>query len=144
MTDMFKSFGNYLPLINSAITMICLINKPYYCVIFILLLVINYWLNNVLKNQIKEERPTKECDDEEYKETYGMPSKHAQIAVFSLVYLYLFGGKRESTVLFELFIVLLVMFHRVYYREHTVKQVVAGGLFGAIIAFLSGGLFTQN
>ena len=62
MTDMFKSFGNYLPLINSAITMICLINKPYYCVIFILLLVINYWVNVILKNQIKEERPNKECD----------------------------------------------------------------------------------
>jgi len=75
--------------------------------------------------------------------SYGMPSGHAQNAVFFSTYVILNLVDNKETILVKYFGIVLfiylavfIMYSRVYLRCHTVQQVIVGGLIGAILGTL--------
>jgi hypothetical protein len=61
-----------------------------------------------------------------------MPSGHAQITTFALVYSYLLSGQRlyESIALFA-----ITILQRYVYKNHTLAQLFAGSLLGLLTAY---------
>ncbi len=88
----------------------------------------------------------KECPAE-IVTSYGMPSGHSQNAVFFSTYVilnlinsnFIYAIKVYGTVLFS-FLALGIMYSRIYFKCHTVQQVIAGGLIGGVL----GALYYEN
>tara|TARA_B100000686_G_C16767446_1_gene962778 strand:+ start:856 stop:1377 length:522 start_codon:yes stop_codon:yes gene_type:complete len=77
-------------------------------------------------------------------DSYGMPSGHAQIAsVFSTYWIFkTYEDEKIKEIykilisIFLIFLVILVMYSRVYWMKcHTMQQVIVGGIIGFIIGF---------
>jgi membrane-associated phospholipid phosphatase len=70
--------------------------------------------------------------------SYGMPSKHAQMCFYSLVFI-LFALRSHKKIwliiLFYLIISINTIVQRVQYKEHTLSQVLAGALVGSIVSY---------
>ena len=75
--------------------------------------------------------------NEEYSgvQQYGMPSYHAQLSFYSIVFLYLVK-KSTYVLLIELFIVAATLYQRWFYRRHTIEQLCVGMVVGGIIGYL--------
>ena len=81
------------------------------------------------------------------KGSYGMPSGHSQNAMFFTTYmvLHLINSnynkitQNAGIVLFSV-LGIMVMYSRVYFKCHTVQQVIIGGLLGGIL----GALYFKN
>jgi membrane-associated phospholipid phosphatase len=108
-----------------------------------LFLLVNKFINTLIKLIIKEPRPNggkniMEFEDKFYKgiEKYGMPSGHVQSCFFSLTYLYLVK-KSPLILMIELFITSLTFYQRWKYRQHTVEQLIVGSTMGGCFAYLS-------
>ena len=79
--------------------------------------------------------------------SYGMPSGHSQNAVFFSTYVilnlinsnFIYPTKVYGTVLFTS-LALGIMYSRVYFKCHTVQQVIVGGLIGGVL----GALYYEN
>ena len=81
-----------------------------------------------LKKLFKESRPIKS-------NTYGLPSTKAATLVFIATYLILTNKLQDSTVIL-LTTLLLPLFMKYYSKEHSLKQLVVGGLVGLLFAHL--------
>ena len=82
-----------------------------------------------LKKLFKESRPIKS-------NTYGLPSTKAATLVFIATYLVLTNKLRDSTVVILLTTLLVPIFMKYYSKEHSLKQLVAGGLVGLSFGYL--------
>jgi len=122
----------------------------------------NIFLNQLLKLCVKQPRPLINEKTFElamkhmkranvwslisYNTVLGMPSGHAQGVFFSTAFFFfVFLYKQPSPSIQHqyrnLFIVyiaitLITIIQRVYYKFHTVNQIIAGGIIGTIFAFL--------
>jgi len=101
---------------------------------------INKCVNTVLKNTIKQARPSngKSIMNEPYdgEHVYGMPSFHAQSSFFSITYLYL--TNRSLFLLgIELLIGIASIYQRWKYRRHTVEQLGVGSFIGMAMAYIT-------
>lgn len=99
-------------------------------------------LNFFLKEWIKEPRPNPNSGYYDY----GMPSNHSQTAFYSIgclfaVYYY---KNKETTIKKDekilittilITIALAIVWGRVYYQYHTLKQVLIGSIIGFLIGF---------
>jgi dolichyldiphosphatase len=99
---------------------------------------LNEGINKILKNTIKEPRPSSLIRDG----SYGMPSSHSQFMFFfcSVCILYLRNNQLELARWMKPFLSMGVIgasigvaWSRVYLRYHTVEQVVAGSILGIAI-----------
>jgi membrane-associated phospholipid phosphatase len=106
---------------------------------FVIVFLTSGWLNHlILKNYIYDPRPAGSAAflaNEHIKlHQNGMPSGHAQLTAFSLMYAYLLSGQRlhESLALFS-----VTILQRFVYKNHTAAQLLAGSLLGAILAYLT-------
>lgn len=111
--------------------------KQKYIYGYLLFYIVNTFINNILKNSIKEPRPNNTIIKEQYTEIhkYGMPSYHAQSVVFSLVFLYLVN-KSIFLLLIEIFIVIITLYQRWFYRHHTIEQLSVGSFIGGVNAYI--------
>lgn len=82
-----------------------------------------------LKKLFKESRPIKS-------NTYGLPSTKAATLVFIATYLVLTNKLRNYTVIIIVTALLLPLFMKYYSKEHSIKQLVAGGLVGLSFGYL--------
>jgi hypothetical protein len=73
----------------------------------------------------------------------GMPSGHAQSAIFSTVFIYL-SLKNIYISLSYLIISLITMYQRIKYNFHTPFQVIIGGIIGGVFSFIMFYLAKQN
>ena len=127
------------PSINSFLTFFSLLEKPPFLFMFMLGSILNYELNNILKNWIKEPRPNNPLpyiDDHLIKgaQIYGMPSGHAQIISFTIVFMIL--TKRPAyLILFSFFIGMLTLIQRWKYRRHTIEQLFGGVCVGSFFVY---------
>jgi membrane-associated phospholipid phosphatase len=106
---------------------------------FMLGSILNYELNNILKNWIKEPRPNNPLpyiDDHLIKgaQIYGMPSGHAQIISFTIVFMIL-TKRPVYLILFSSFIGMLTLIQRWKYRRHTIEQLIGGTIVGSFFAY---------
>ena len=82
-----------------------------------------------LKKLFKESRPIKS-------NTYGLPSTKSATLVFIATYLILTNKLRDSTVVIIVTALLLPLFMKYYSKEHSIKQLVAGGLIGLLFGYI--------
>lgn len=127
------------PPINSFLTFFSLLEKPPFLFMFMLGSILNYELNNLLKNWIKEPRPNNPLpyiDDHIIKgaQIYGMPSGHAQIISFTIVFMIL-TKRPVYLILFSFFIGMLTLIQRWKYRRHTIEQLIGGTFIGSFFAY---------
>ena len=101
---------------------------------------INYRLNHILKNIIKQPRPTNmkfiHPSDLHSSKEYGMPSGHAQLTSSMMTFLILEFNNPYINAIAVLQLLLTVV-QRYVYRMHSISQLIAG----TIIGCLSGGIF---
>jgi undecaprenyl-diphosphatase len=106
----------------------------------------NTLLNIILKLLIRQPRPS----EDKYLfnilknvnnvkmidfDKYGMPSGHAQYAFYSTVFIYLALKDIKITAIY-LIIALITCFQRVYFKNHTIMQVIVGMMIGSILGYL--------
>ena len=144
--DLLGEFGPFLLFI---ISMLLLRNKynlfSYYLYGFFL----NAMLNLLLKGIIKQPRPLHDPNVLRARvelnssnrfvyvvpvETFGMPSGHAQSALYSTIFMFL-ALRDVKITLFYLLICVLTMIQRVRNYFHSVIQVVVGTIIGIIFGF---------
>jgi membrane-associated phospholipid phosphatase len=110
----------------------------------------NSVLNTILKGIIQEPRPM--FDEKKIRllkthgkhyffqngipfDMFGMPSGHAQAAVFSTVFIYL-SLKQTNLLYIYIPLTLLTCYQRVKFDYHSISQVVVGGITGSVFAYL--------
>jgi membrane-associated phospholipid phosphatase len=110
-----------------------------YAILFLVLFLISGFINaKVLKRIIYDLRPSNSTpflhSEVFRKRTNGMPSGHAQQTAFALTYSYLFTRKYlvESIALF-----LLTIVQRYIFNNHTIPQLLVGGVFGVLLGVAS-------
>ena len=136
--SIFDYVGYHGPIINTIVVFFSLLDRPSYLLMFMLGAILNYELNNILKNWIKEPRPVNQIPyiyDNIMKgpQIYGMPSGHAQIISFTTTYLIV--TKRHSYLLiFCFFVGMLTLIQRWKYRKHSLQQLIGGVFVGSFFA----------
>eukprot|EP00246_Nothoceros_aenigmaticus_P009016 TRINITY_DN24304_c0_g1_i1.p1 TRINITY_DN24304_c0_g1~~TRINITY_DN24304_c0_g1_i1.p1 ORF type:complete len:267 (-),score=15.15 TRINITY_DN24304_c0_g1_i1:481-1206(-) len=97
-------------------------------------------LNLIIKDWVKQDRPTT-CALLEMCDSHGWPSSHSQFMCFFSTYMMLLALRRFSfsdmySKLFTAFVswpfTLLTMYSRIYLGYHSLEQVIAGGTAGII------------
>lgn len=128
------------PRIIAVITSLRLFTQFQYLIAYIVSKYADSEINKILKNVIREERPSngENYANERYvgAHVYGMPSGHAQSVFFSVVFLYL-ATRSNILLLLTGSIAVLTLLQRWISRKHTVAQLIAGSVVGAVNAFLA-------
>jgi hypothetical protein len=112
--------------------------EAIYSILFFAYFALTGWINHiVLKHSIADLRPSNAvlflASEHARKPTNGMPSGHAQQTALALTIAYLFSHQHfyESLALF-----LLTVTQRFVFRNHTLPQLVAGGLLGGLLGYI--------
>jgi len=136
--------GNQGPIINLLITTFYLLQQKKYLLSFLVFVFINHYSNSILKMLFKIPRPNTKVSNSPDLETrwkefnddkYGMPSYHAQMVFFPLIFLYLVNN-RPFVLLLELTICFLTLHQRWKYKRHDIAQLVTGSIVGAAVAYV--------
>lgn len=118
--------------------------KETYAMIYILGFLFNIVLNFALKGLIQQPRPAEDTRLFNLEQImgkrisydrYGMPSGHAQTALYSTLFTYFVFKNMYITGGF-LLVSLLTAYQRVKYQNHTWFQVLVGAVVGAWMAYL--------
>ena len=147
--EVFNKFGTFGPIILIFLSMYLLWNKHNLFFYYNVGIFINAILNLILKGIFKQPRPSENPEtfnlainqgkrflfkDGIPHDIFGMPSGHANSALFSTIFIYL--SLRKNNILYiYLFISLLTMIQRVVYNHHTILQVIVGAIVGLIFGF---------
>ncbi len=142
----FKKFGKVGPIVLFFSSVYLLWNKNNLFYYYLFGFFLNSILNLVLKGIFKQPRP---LDDpklfnvalkhsNKFKfingypyDIFGMPSRHAESAFFSTIFIYL-ALKNIKITLIYFFISLLIIYQRVLFKNHSVLQVLVGALVGIL------------
>lgn len=147
----FNYLGKYGPIIMLIFSLYLLSDKQNLQFYYLIGLVINSILNLILKGIIRQPRP---CDDEKnfnialknipetiFKDgvpfnIFGMPSGHAQSALYSTTYIFL-SLKNIKVLLFYVFLSIIIVLQRIMKQFHTVFQVVVGLFIGSFMGYVA-------
>lgn len=131
------------PSIAIIITVVNLLDQTKYLVSFILFYFVEYYLVGMMKNMIKEPRPSgyleKKYDDGgDYEgiSLYGMPSGHSSAVWYAATFLWLVKGSPYLLIL-QLAICFNTMYQRWAFRKHSVAQLFAGALVGGGVSWFA-------
>lgn len=133
--------GLYGPLIMFFITIYYIWKQTTYLWVFIVGSICNKYINDVLKELLKQPRPTNQIDfmgetENLFKgsQMYGMPSGHMQILCFSIAYL-LCIYPTYSIYLVSFVISIITFYQRWKYRRHTIEQLIWGSITGGVLGY---------
>ena len=104
--------------------------KDYQVIIFISGILFSQILAKILKKIIKQRRPIKS-------KTYGMPSSRSTIISFIVFYLILINKFKLSTKFIIIILGILSLSMKYVIKEHSIYQLIVGGVLGTTIAYLS-------
>lgn len=129
-----------------------LYDKSKLFIVFLFGFFINEILNLLLKGIIQQPRPT-----ENYRlfnlellnikrskskeplisyDRYGMPSGHAQFALYSTIYIYL-ALKNTTVTTCYILLSLSTLYQRVVFGYHTISQVIVGAIIGLSVGYVA-------
>ena len=158
--QVFYHVGNNGPFILTITSLLLLKNKQVYFEFYLLGSLLNFFLNQILKLLVKQPRPsvdqktfdlamkhmkstTNYANMISYDKVLGMPSGHSQGVFFSTAFIYfVFYHLKPNTststniLLFYLFISFITISQRVYYKFHTINQIIVGGCIGIGFSYL--------
>ena len=96
---------------------------------------VDWYSNTAFKYIIKEPRPKRQIPFEGHKSIYyGMPSGHAQSAVYNSVIL-IYLTQSICAGIFSAFVCAATFYQRYKYRKHTLLQVFFGALSGLFVGY---------
>jgi membrane-associated phospholipid phosphatase len=159
LEQVFYQVGNNGPFILTITSLLLLKNKTYYFEYYLFGSIMNFFLNQILKLVVKQPRPsvdqktfdlamkhmkstTNYTNLISYDKVLGMPSGHSQGVFFSTAFIYFVfyqlkpNNNNSNIFLFYLFISLVTIVQRVYYKFHTINQIIVGGLIGVGFSYL--------
>lgn len=82
-----------------------------------------------LKNIIKEDRPIKS-------KTFGMPSTKSATLFYTLGYLIGTNNFKKNTIYLLILLSLIGLLYKLYYKEHSLKQIFIGSIIGISYSYL--------
>jgi len=147
--DIYYNVGSYGPFFLLLLSIYLLWNEHNLFFYYLVGIVIDSLLNNILKGIIMQPRP---CFDTRqvqlalknnkrflYKDglpydLFGMPSGHASGVIFSTLFVY-FALRKTNWLYVYLVISFIVISERVVYNHHTISQVVVGSFLGVLLAY---------
>lgn len=147
--NLFNEIGGYGPIILNFLSIHLLWNKHNLLFYYIIGIFFNSILNLVLKGIFQQPRPSEEYDKFKLAlkngkrfifkngvpfDIFGMPSGHAQSALYSTVFIYL-ALRKTNILYFYLLFSLLIITQRVVYNHHTIFQVIVGAFIGALFGY---------
>ena len=147
--NLFNEIGGNGPIILNFLSVYLLWGKHNLLFYYIIGIFCNAILNLFLKGIFQQPRPSE--DPDKFKlalkngkrfifkngvplDVFGMPSGHAQSALYSTVFIYL-ALQKTNILYFYLLFSLLILTQRVVYNHHTVFQVIAGAFIGALFGY---------
>ena len=139
MYNQILNVGMYGHLIMVLIAIWQLYYLPKYLIWFFVFLWINESIIIFAKQILRQPRPgqhvLRDSQNAEYA-YYGMPSGHAQHALFIMGFLWFVN---PSWVILCLYIVIagITIMERYHTKQHTLEQLIVGGISGFIIAYIS-------
>ena len=144
---MLELVGFHGTILLTFVNILSLWNEPAYLKSFILFLFANVYINKVLKIIIQQPRPVGYLDKNDMGsydgiEKYGMPSGHAQLVFFCVVFLWMVI-QSPIMAMFGLFICALTVYQRWKCKKHSIEQLAAGAFTGSVVGF-SAFLITKN
>jgi membrane-associated phospholipid phosphatase len=151
--QLFYYIGNNGPFILSICSLLLLKNKRTFFDFYLFGIIANMFLNPWLKIIIKQPRPsvdqktfdlamkhmknTNYLNLISYDSVLGMPSGHSQSVFFTTAFMYfVFRNQYPNLIAFYLLITIITIVQRVYYKFHTVNQIIVGGLIGILFSYL--------
>lgn len=110
-----------------------------YTILFFVLFLFSGWLNHeVFKKIIHNLRPKEStlflANETKDKVSNGMPSGHSQQTAFALTIAYLFS---ERFLYMSIALFGLTVLQRYIFKNHTLPQLLVGGVFGFLLGFVS-------
>ncbi len=147
--DIFNNVGEAGPMLLLLWSIILLWNKSYNFYYYCFGFVKDAILNSLLKTIIQQPRP--DIDEATFKlalkhgnrliyknglpyGVFGMPSGHSESCLFSTTFVFLV--LRDYKILCAYLVLsILTMCQRVYYKHHTIYQVLAGATVGATLGY---------
>lgn len=138
--NIFDHIGFWSPLILVLVGLYELHETIWLKPIFISLVIANIIINKLLKSLIQQPRPDNShtlynFEDYSGEERYGMPSGHAELSTFSVIYVYLVK-KSKMWLTIGAFLILLTCVQRWRYQLHTIPQLIVGVCVGAALGIL--------
>jgi len=132
--------GYYGPIINFGLVIGNLYRRIPYLFAFVVGSIANYFLNIWIKLTVKEPRPYGQIpfidhDSLTDAHLYGFPSGHAQIAVFSWIFISLVSNHQPFLIIITGIISAMTIYQRWKYRRHSVMQLFAGTVIGGTFAW---------
>ena len=137
------AIGMYGPFIMFFITIYYIQQQSTYLWVFIIGSLCNKYINDILKEIIKQPRPANQIDfmgeteallKRSGAQSYGMPSGHMQILCFSIAYLWCLYPI-YSVYLVSFIISIITFYQRWKYRRHTIEQLIWGAITGSILGY---------
>jgi membrane-associated phospholipid phosphatase len=149
ITTLFKYIGGYGPLIFAIFSVSLLRSKQTLLNFYLVGLFLNAILNYVLKGIFQQPRPS--VDEKVFNaalqhgkrfiykdgipsDLFGMPSGHSESALYSTGYIYFALKNMNITIIYIIFS-LIILSQRVYFKYHTVLQVIVGSAVGIVFSY---------
>jgi membrane-associated phospholipid phosphatase len=147
LSKIFDYIGYSAPIILGVITLFFTLDNKMTTIVFAVGSACNLLLNNGLKIWLKQPRPTikqhsfasdfsdmyNNCSEWGVHE-YGMPSGHAQVVWFNTIFIALALNNNYITLIYAA-ISTCSMIQRVQYNNHSLFQVLAGMVVGAVFVY---------
>jgi membrane-associated phospholipid phosphatase len=155
--QLFYQIGNNGPFILWISSLLLLRNKKTYFIFYLIGYIFNILLNQVLKICFKQPRPSIDSKTFDlalkqmkkvnsyanlisYDAVLGMPSGHTQGVFYSTAFVFFVLSQKNPIsnliLFFYLSVVLITILQRVYYRFHTVAQIIVGAIIGITYAYI--------
>ena len=135
--ELFDHIGYHGPTIVFILTFYLIWQQKPYLYVFLVMSLLNIYINEILKNIIQEPRPMPidliDNTTLNGAHVYGMPSCHAQAIFFYITFLFMVTNSM-SLLLFTLFIGGLTLYQRWKFKRHSVIQLFVGSSIGLIFA----------
>ena len=147
--EIFNQLGRFGTVILNIISVYLLWDKETLLFYYVIGVCLDLVLNVILKGIIQMPRPSVNIrtfnlalsrgrrvlfKDGMLYDIFGMPSGHAQSALFSTIFIYC-ALKKMKFLYGYLIMSCIVMFHRVYFNHHSFLQVLVGAIVGSVMAF---------
>lgn len=147
--DILYEFGGYAPILLILLSWYLLWQYKKLFFYYNIGLIINIISNTILKGLIREPRPlldTKKINlmsnhTKDYFfqngipfNIYGMPSGHAQMAFFMLVFIYL-SIKHTNFLYLYLIITIFICYQRIIIQYHSITQIIVGAIVGSLFGY---------
>ena len=144
--EVIDNVGFFGPMILFGLGIYTLRARRIYLIAYLVFFMLNGIVNRIMKSWIREPRPSNPSFINRYDvnggaETYGMPSGHAQMTAYIIVFLYM-TTQSIRLLIGTLFLGTLTLHQRWAYNRHTPVQLGVGSVVGAVVG--SGAFWAAN